>query len=265
MTAAEKYRLGAVISFIFLLITLVILFVFIWNKISLNPDMPAGNIIYFLLLIAGILSVTMFLLFLRYLNSLSMKKDESYIRTEQVKQNDDKEKETEGFKTPYEVDLDTMAEKIVSNIDPSASLNDFSEKILINLAHEFGITQGLFYLLNEKKKLFEPVSTYAYASDKAPEAFSPGEGLHGQTAKSRQILSLENLPDDYLNVVSGLGHGKANHLIIIPIVTKKDTIGIIEITTFKSLKEEDQWIFKNLAKIIANAIIAKTKSQESKG
>ena len=264
MTLAEKYRLGAVISIVILLLTLLILFIAIWNNLSLHPEVAISNGIYFLLLIIGITGISVLVLFLWYANTVSFKKNMQVPETDKLPK-ETEEKKAEGFAAPYEVDLDVLTAKILTNINPSLSLTDYTEKILINLAQEFEITQGLFYLTDEKKGLFEAVSTYAYSSDTGPEPFSVGEGLTGQAAKSKQILSIENLPDNYLNVVSGLGEHKANHLIIIPLLLNKETIGIIELTTFRSLDEEKLWIFKNLAKIIANALITKMKSRESKG
>ncbi len=261
MTLAEKYRLGAVISIVLLLLTLVILFITIWNKVSLHPEAGISNSIYFLLILIGISGISMFVLFLWYANTINIKENLAAPVTK-VQENKTREEKTEGFAAPFEVDIDALTDKILTNIKPSLTIEDYTEKILINFAQEFEITQGIFYLINEKTKLYEPASVYAYSSEKKPEPFALGEGLNGQTAKSKQILSIENLPNNYLNVVSGLGQHKANHLIIIPLLLNKETIGIIELTTFHSLDEEKLWIFKNLAKIIGNALINKSRREK---
>jgi len=258
MTLSEKYRLGAVISTALLLLTLVILFIAIWNRVSLHPEVNIGNGIYFLIILVGIFGISTFVLFMWYANIVRFKEHIPVSETTEKEQESRKDK-TEGSTVPFEVDIDVLTNKILTNIKPSLSINDYTEKILINLAQEFEITQGIFFLLDEKNKLFEPISVYAYSSDKKPESFSPGEGLNGQAAKSKQILSVENLPENYMNVVSGLGQHKATHLIIIPLLRNKETIGIIEITTFRSLDEEKIWIFNNLAKIIGNALINRMK------
>jgi hypothetical protein len=264
MTPAEKYRLGAVISIALLLLSLVMLFVALWNNISLQPEITVSNWIYFLIILAAILGTGLFLLFMWYANTLKY--------SEPVKEPDtvEQEKATEENKTgefaaPYEVDIDVITASIFDNISPSLSIREYTERILINLAKEFEITQGIFYLLEEKSSLLKPVSVYAYASDKEPEPFSVGEGLVGQTAKSKQILLIEHLPGNYLNVASGLGEHKANQLVIIPLLVNKNTLGIIEFTTFRTVDEKKLWIFRNLAKVMANALINKIKSGDTKG
>ena len=51
---------------------------------------------------------------------------------------------------------------------------------------------------------------------------------------------------------------------IIPLLLNKETIGIIELASFHALDEETEWTFKNLSKIIGNAIVTKIKSAEKK-
>jgi len=44
----------------------------------------------------------------------------------------------------------------------------------------------------------------------------------------------------------------------------KETIGIVELASFQVFDKETVWTFKNLAKIIGNAIVTKVKAAEKK-
>ena len=251
----EKYRRCAIIGLVLHLFTLAVLFVTIWNNLSLHPETNIGPIVYVLLLAAVIFAIASFVLYFRHTESASPVADDTVPVEVPSLPESTAEPGNKGFPAPYEVDLDMLAERIIPRSGQGFSLEKFIETIMINMASEFEITQGIFYLKNNKTGMFEAMSTYACASHEKPASFAPGEGLTGQAAKSRKILSLENLPDDYLDVVSGLGHHKARQLIIIPVLVNKETIGIIEISSFRKFGEEDEWVFKNLAKIIGNVLI----------
>ena len=45
-----------------------------------------------------------------------------------------------------------------------------------------------------------------------------GEGLVGQAAFEKQRILLQNAPDDYITINSGLGESKPMQIVVLPIV-----------------------------------------------
>jgi hypothetical protein len=264
MKIAEKYRMGAILSYALLIITLIILFIAIWNRLALNPSVTISNALYFLLLATGILATAILVFFLMFTSTVTYQQEAGETGMEEDHLPPAPEIKTESFTAPFEVDVDVIADKIIPRIDPKETLNNYTERILINLAREFGFTQGIFYLKNEKNGLFEARSTYALAAYNMPEPFSLGEGLTGQVAKDKKIMHLSNIPENYIDVASGLGKGKAGHLLIIPLLLNKEPIGILELTSFRSFDDELIWTIRNLAKMISNLLITKIKATEAK-
>ncbi len=168
------------------------------------------------------------------------------------------------YTTPFEVDLDLLAESIIPRIDPKEKTEDYAERILRNLSKHFEIVQGVFFLRNPNTKQFESISTFAYTSDKKPSSFKVGEGITGQVAKNKTLMHLTSIPEGYLKIQSGLGKSSPTNLLIIPLLLNKETIGIIELASFQVFDEETVWTFKNLAKIIGNAIVTKVKAGDNK-
>ena len=185
---------------------------------------------------------------------------EDSVETEKVSQ----EPTIQSYISPYEIDIDVIAENIVPRIDPNEPVEDYAERILRNLAKHFEIVQGIFYLKNKKNEKFESLCTYAYTSDKEPLPFKTGEGIPGQVAKNKTLMNLKQLPEKYLEIQSGLGNAPPRNLLLLPLLLNKETIGIIELATFHEIDKETEWTFKNLAKIIGNAIVTKTKSRDQK-
>lgn len=261
----DRYKYGAILAYVLLNIVLVILLITIWNKLTLNSSISIGNSLYFLIILIAILAAAIFIFFLAFAGSVLPGQDISKSETVVETNNASKENKPGTFTAPFEVDIDILADKVIPKIDPRETPANYSERILINLAKEFEFTQGIFYLKNPATDTFEPLSTYAYASPNPPGTFVTGEGLNGQVAKDKKILYMNNLPENYINVVSGLGKGKACHLIIIPLLLNKETFGILELTSFRLFTEEFLWTIRNIAKIISNVMVTKIKAKGATG
>jgi len=263
MDKGDRYRLVIIISFILLVICTVILLAGLWNNISMNPDIRAGNGLYFLVFAIFILATAIFILHILEERQILISHDHDRDVVDNSKKTTD-ESAIEAFAAPFEIDIDELSENIIPVFNPKESLKDFSERILLNLSRHFEIVQGIIYLKNSKTNEFESLSTYAYTFDKDPAPFKLGEGLPGQVAKNKTIMNLSSIPQGYLEIQSGLGNSSPNNLLIIPLLLNKETIGIIELASFHPVDTEREWTFKNLAKIIGNSLITKIKSAEKK-
>jgi putative methionine-R-sulfoxide reductase with GAF domain len=266
MLRKDTYRLLIVLSFIILVITLGILFIQLWNNFSLDPDLNINNIVYLYLLIILAAALVLFLINIFQFNEIqSAEIDQKMAVTEdEVKDNIQPSDQTDySFFTP-DIDIDDLAVQIVPKIDFSESIEDYTEKILLNLARQFNLVLGVFYLKNDKTSEFYHVSTYAWASETPPSSFIAGEGLNGQVAKNRIIMKVDNIPDGYIKVTSGLGTSSPRNLLIIPLLINKETIGIIEIASFMEFDRLTEWTIKYLSKIIANSVITKLKVSQEK-
>ena len=60
MNTRDRLKIIIIISFILLIICAVILFIGLWNKLSMNTDVQIGNGMYFLVLSIVILASTIF-------------------------------------------------------------------------------------------------------------------------------------------------------------------------------------------------------------
>lgn len=263
MRITEKYRTGAILAWVMLITVLILLFTIFWNKLALNPAVNIGHSFYLLIIITGFLATAILAFFLLFANKVSIHEETQKPGIEQDYQ-PEQEDTPESLTTSYEVDIDLLAKKIIPKINPGETMGDYAGRILINLAKEFELTQGIFYNKNEKTGAFEALSTYAYASFNTPAPFFPGEGLNGQAAKDKKILCINNLPDNYINVVSGLGKGKACHLIVIPLLHNMEPVGIIELTSFRPFDDGFIRTMENIAELISNVLFTKTKAKDAK-
>ncbi len=55
--------------------------------------------------------------------------------------------------------------------------------------------------------------------------------------KNKKAMFINDLPEGYVKVISGLGSHKPEYLAIIPLLDRDEVIGILEIATFKPLEK----------------------------
>ena len=146
--------------------------------------------------------------------------------------------------------LESIVSEISNGLSKSADINEYFDKLLINISQPFKTVQGIAYALNSKTNKFETKSTYAYYTTESFKEFELGEGIPGQVAKDKKILLMENIPEDYIRIVSGLGTGTPKYLLVVPIISQNETIAILELASF----EKTDINFDNFLNMLNNAI-----------
>jgi hypothetical protein len=149
------------------------------------------------------------------------------------------------------LDVAAMARKLVRRTSEKASLEEAGKELLTNLAKELEIMSGVFYL--RKKGRFEAVASYALASHNEPYQFKEGEGLTGQAAKNQQLMVLTRLPEDHIEVYSGLGKARPAYLAIVPFIHKNKTAGVLECSGYRF----DPHDIENMFRIFARDLMDK--------
>lgn len=100
--------------------------------------------------------------------------------------------------------------------------------------------QGAVYNLKEEeeKRWMQLTGGYALSiGENTIIKFDIGEGLIGQCAANGHMLYIDEVPEGYMKVVSGLGMASPRYLLISPIKKEDKVVGVIEISSFKSLSE----------------------------
>ncbi len=115
-------------------------------------------------------------------------------------------------------------------------LATFGEQLLVGISKQIDLVTGMVYSLNSETNKFQSIASYAYYSSELPPEFESGDGLTGQVVKDKKAMFLNELPEGYVKVVSGLGKHKPKFLTIIPVIIDGEVVGVIELATFKSME-----------------------------
>jgi signal transduction histidine kinase/DNA-binding response OmpR family regulator/CHASE3 domain sensor protein len=80
---------------------------------------------------------------------------------------------------------------------------------------------------------------FAHLDDQHAQLLQPDESLAAQAANQNRILTLRDLPSDYIKVGSGLGEAAPRELLIAPISNHGKIKGVIEIGFLHGVRERD--------------------------
>src|SRR5947207_8041728 len=110
------------------------------------------------------------------------------------------------------------------------------------------------------------IASYAYRHRKhVANRFGLGEGLVGQAALEKQPILLTNVPDDYIQITSGLGEAPPRNIIVIPILFEGEIKAVIELASFLPFSAIHQTFLDQLAEsigVVLNMIQANMRTEE---
>ncbi len=137
----------------------------------------------------------------------------------------------------HKIDIlaDTLLQKIIAYVD---------------------LNQGGIFLVNqEDENKLDLVASYAYDRKKfLDKTIEIGEGLVGTCGIEQKTIYMTDIPDNYIHIGSGLGDAKPTSLIIVPLIINEKFYGVIELASFRNLKEHEVAFIEKTAENIASTI-----------
>lgn len=149
--------------------------------------------------------------------------------------------------------------------DQKNDLGMLSERIISELTKYIGVQQGAMYLAetDETGKVFLKVRA-TYGADKSRmkgTKIEEGEGKPGTCFKERKVFQIDNLPDGFATMYSGLGKTNLRNLTLVPIQLNENIIGLFEFLSVKKL-EPFKIEFIQKAGETLTSILASIKSKD---
>ncbi len=148
------------------------------------------------------------------------------------------------------------------------NISELGNNIISDLVKYMKANQGGLFILNadnESDKYLELLSCYAYDSKKYNDKrIEIGQGLVGQTFKEKTTLHLTEIPDNYMQITSGLGEATPRNLLIIPLRVNEHIEGVLEIASFNKFTKYEVEFLEKLGEIIASGIMMLNTNDRTK-
>jgi GAF domain-containing protein len=120
--------------------------------------------------------------------------------------------------------------------------------------------QGAIYAALEEdgKRKIELKGGYALSiGESTIIRYEFGEGLIGQSAANGKTLYVDDVPEGYIRIVSGLGSASPKYLLIVPIKNQERVLAIMEIASFTTVTEDQRKFAEESANLISEKISGK--------
>ncbi len=135
------------------------------------------------------------------------------------------------------------------NID---DINELAYNITSNLIKYLNANQGGIFLYDKEENVLNLIASYAYNRRKhLSKNIEMGEGLVGVCAVERRTIFMTKVPDDYMEITSGLGKTMPTSLIIVPLITEDKIMGVLELASFQISQKHEIEFIERIAENIA--------------
>jgi len=164
--------------------------------------------------------------------------------------------------------LKTNLAKFTRMLQGQKDLLTVGRLILSELAPVVSAQQGVFYMMDgsaEEPEL-QLLASYAYRERKGVNnRFKLGEGLVGQAALEKERILLTSVPNDYVQISSGLGEAAPMNIVVLPILFEGQVKAVMELSSLDQFNPTHQAFLDQLTEsigIVLNTIEANTRTED---
>jgi len=141
----------------------------------------------------------------------------------------------------------------------SGSIPNLTKVILSELVKYVGANQGCFFVMDQhsQEPQLELMATFAWNRQRIRHKYvTQGEGLVGQAWVEKDILFITEIPQNYIEIGSGLGDANPKNIVVVPLIFNEEVYGVIELASFSILPSYKVDFLKRIAENIASTLAA---------
>ena len=181
-------------------------------------------------------------------------KKELVVFKEKADADENSENGTSASRSVGNISLDSVTSSLSNTgADQKDLLKDFISAVCKTI--EAG--QGALYESKEEEGKRKVILSSGYAlnlGESAQIEYEFGEGLIGQAAAGGRTLYVDDIPEGYIKIISGLGSASPRYLYIVPIKNEKEVKGIIEIASFNNFSDDEKKFVEAAADLLAKKL-----------
>jgi signal transduction histidine kinase/HAMP domain-containing protein/CheY-like chemotaxis protein len=165
--------------------------------------------------------------------------------------------------------LKTNLARISGLMQGQRILATVTQLIMSELTPTVSAQHGAFFLAESDADTapeLRLIASYGYTQrDEVPTRFGFGESLVGQAALERKTVRIDDAPENYIRVSSGLGLTAPASILIMPILFEDQVLGVIELAWLRPPSEIHRTFLEQLMEtlgVVLNTIIANMRTEE---
>src|SRR5436190_1261894 len=167
--------------------------------------------------------------------------------------------------------LKTNLARISGLMQGQRDLRTVSRMIMSELTPTVSAQLGAFYMAengngDDEKTELRLIASYGYKKRKnVSSTFKQGEGLVGQALLERIPIVVDNAPQDYVKISSGLGEGEPVNIIVLPVIFEDQVLAVIELGAFRKFSETHLTFLEQLMEtigVVLNTLVANMRTEE---
>ncbi|KTC01924.1 response regulator [Pseudomonas syringae] len=129
-----------------------------------------------------------------------------------------------------------LAEQVLGQL----TLNMLGRNILQFLTQYLGASVAAMYIRQDHGGLTRAASYgFSREQEQQEQTIHSDEGVVGQAASQDRTITLDELPENYFKVASGLGEGSPRSVVVVPISNDDQVNGVVELGFLRPLTEQD--------------------------
>jgi hypothetical protein len=148
-------------------------------------------------------------------------------------------------------------ETVKSQLQQASGEKNILQAGLQAICKQLEAGQGAVYRVREEdgKRLVELQAGYALSiGESTTIRFEFGEGLIGQAAATGETLYIDDVPEGYINIISGLGSACPRYLLIVAFKKESQVLGVLEVASFTRITEDEKRFVEESAHLIAERL-----------
>jgi len=131
-----------------------------------------------------------------------------------------------------------------------------SNKVLTQIIKYINATAGVLYMLNNSEdgdNYFELIADYGCGNDirKNKSRIYIETGNYGIAYAENRVLLINDVPENYFKIESGLGNSKPDSLLIVPLSIDDKVFGMLELASFNKFTNLEKEFITRVANNIA--------------
>lgn len=139
------------------------------------------------------------------------------------------------------------------------SIPNLTKVVLSELIKYVEANQGCFFVIDQQSQepQMELMATFAWNRQRVRnKTVRWGEGLIGQAWAEKDTLFITEIPQNYIEIGSGLGDANPKNIVAVPLIFNDEVYGVIELASFSVLPTYRVEFLKRVAENIASTLAA---------